>query len=95
MNNVTVTGKVVNISDVVEAVVLDIDESLANAIRRSITEIPVLAIDEVEIYKNDSALYDEMLGLRLAVSTMTLAYFYSSVKDSGDLFRKVEYLNTL
>lgn len=43
------------------------NESLANAIRRSVLEIPVLAIDEVEFYKNDGVLYDEMLALRLGL----------------------------
>jgi len=43
------------------------NEPLANAIRRSVSEIPTLAIDEVEIYKNDSALYDEMLAHRLGL----------------------------
>ena len=46
---------------------LTIPESLANAIRRSVSEIPVLAIDEVEIFKNDSALYDEFLAHRLGL----------------------------
>ena len=45
----------------------DIDETLANAIRRYLNQIPVLAVDEVEISKNDSPLYDEtishMIGL--------------------------------
>lgn len=52
-----------------ELIVLRIDanESLANAIRRSVAEVPTLAIDEVEIFKNDSALYDEMLALRLGL----------------------------
>ena len=45
----------------------EIAEHLANAIRRSISEIPTLAIDEVEIYKNDSALYDEVLAHRLGL----------------------------
>ena len=45
----------------------EIDESLANAIRRSVLEIPILAIDEVEIYKNDSALYDEVIAHRLGL----------------------------
>jgi len=45
----------------------EVDESLANAIRRSVAEIPVLAIDEVEIYKNDSALYDEIIAHRLGL----------------------------
>lgn len=43
------------------------NETLANALRRSINEIPVLGIDEIEIYKNDSALYDEMLAHRVGL----------------------------
>jgi len=43
----------------------DIGIELANALRRSVNEIPILAIDEVDIYKNDSALYDETLAHRL------------------------------
>lgn len=43
------------------------NESIANAIRRSVSEIPTLAISEVEIYKNDSALYDEVLAHRLGL----------------------------
>jgi len=45
----------------------DMDYSLANAIRRSVLEIPILAIDEVEIFKNDSALYDEIIAHRLGL----------------------------
>jgi DNA-directed RNA polymerase subunit D len=44
-----------------------ISASLANAIRRSSLEIPILAIDEVEFRKNDSVLYDEVLALRLGL----------------------------
>ena len=43
------------------------NESLANAVRRSVPEIPILTIDEVEIYKNDSALYDEVIAHRLGL----------------------------
>ena len=45
----------------------DININLANAIRRSVLEIPIMAIDEVEIIKNDSALYDEILAHRLGL----------------------------
>jgi DNA-directed RNA polymerase subunit D len=45
----------------------ELNESLANAIRRSATEIPILAVDEVEIFKNDSALYDEIIAHRLGL----------------------------
>lgn len=45
----------------------DMHSDLANAIRRSVLEIPVMAIDEVEITKNDSALYDEILAHRIGM----------------------------
>ncbi len=45
----------------------DVDISLANAIRRSCLETPILAIEDVEFKKNDSALYDEVLALRLGL----------------------------
>ncbi len=45
----------------------EINESLANAMRRYINKIPILAIDEVEILKNDSPLYDETIAHRLGL----------------------------
>jgi DNA-directed RNA polymerase subunit D len=45
----------------------DVNVSLANAIRRSVNEVPVLAIDEADVYKNDSALYDEIISHRLGL----------------------------
>ncbi len=45
----------------------DMETSLANAIRRSVGDIDTLAIDEVDIYKNDSALYDEIIAHRLGL----------------------------
>jgi len=47
--------------------ITDMPISLANAIRRSVLEIPIMAIDEVEIIKNDSALYDEILAHRVGL----------------------------
>ena len=41
--------------------------SLANAIRRSTKDIAIVAIDECDIYKNDSALYDEIITHRLGL----------------------------
>jgi DNA-directed RNA polymerase subunit D len=43
----------------------EINETLANSIRRYLNQIPVLAVDEVEISKNDSALYDETVAHRI------------------------------
>lgn len=45
----------------------DMNISLANALRRSVNEIPILAIDEIDIYKNDSALYDEIVAHRFGL----------------------------
>lgn len=56
-------------------------ETLANALRRSILEIPLLGIDEVEIYKNDSALYDEMLAHRIGLVPL---------KNEGSVSAKTE-----
>ncbi|HIK00556.1 TPA: DNA-directed RNA polymerase subunit D [archaeon] len=48
-----------------------LDESnpaFANALRRiMIAEVPTLAIDEVEFFENNSALYDEMISHRLGL----------------------------
>ncbi len=45
----------------------EMDLTLANAIRRSVGEVQTLAIDEVDFYKNDSALYDEVIAHRLGL----------------------------
>ncbi|MFH1503346.1 MAG: hypothetical protein ABIE36_01690 [Candidatus Diapherotrites archaeon] len=45
----------------------EMDESLANTIRRYANQIQIAAIDEVEIIKNDSPLYDETVAHRLGL----------------------------
>lgn len=53
-----------NLKFVVKGISID----MANAIRRIIlSEIPVMAIDEVIILKNDSPLYDEIISHRLGL----------------------------
>jgi DNA-directed RNA polymerase subunit D len=45
------------------------DEIFVNTIRRMIIEeVPTLAVEDLEIKDNSSALYDEMLGLRLGLT---------------------------
>lgn len=46
---------------------IEMSESLANSIRRYVNRIPIIAIDEVEIHKNDSPLYDETIAHRMGL----------------------------
>ncbi len=46
---------------------LEMEETLANSIRRYIGQIQVMAIDEVEISRNDSPLYDETIAHRMGL----------------------------
>jgi len=65
----------------------DINSGIANAIRRSVLEIPVLAIDTVEFYHNDSTLYDEVLAHRIGLvplrTTKTSAKTSFKLKAKG------------
>jgi DNA-directed RNA polymerase subunit D len=61
------TQKILKQGNKLKILIKDINFSLANTIRRSVQEIPILAIDIVEIYKNDSALSDKILAHRLAL----------------------------
>lgn len=69
-----------------------IEDCLANAIRRYFNQIPVLAIDDVEISKNGSALYDEVVAHRIGLiplkmdkttSEKTTASLKLSSKEEG------------
>ncbi len=64
-------------------VIEGISLEMANALRRIIiTEIPVFAIDEVIILKNDSPLYDEILAHRLGMIPLsTNLEYYNLPQD--------------
>jgi len=47
-------------------------EEITNALRRYVNQIPVLAIDEVEISMNDSPLYDETIAHRLGLTPIKM-----------------------
>ena len=50
----------------IKFVIEGVNAQFANALRRiSLSEVPVLAIDSVDFYHNDSVLYDEIIAHRL------------------------------
>ena len=66
----------------------DISTNIANAVRRSVLRIPVLAIDEVEIDKNDSALYDETLAHRMGLVPLKMV---KGLKEDSELKLKLSH----
>ena len=54
--------------------VTEADETILNSVRRYLNQIPILAVDELEISKNDSPLYDETIAHRIGLIPL---------KDSG------------
>jgi DNA-directed RNA polymerase subunit D len=60
-------------------------DSLANSVRRYVTKIPVIAIDEVEIFKNGSPLYDEAIAHRLGLIPLKMDKNYLTSKKLPEL----------
>lgn len=61
----------------------EIEEGLVNAIRRYLNQIPVLGIDDIEIVKNGSALYDEVVAHRVGLIPLKMGKV--GTKKSGSL----------
>jgi len=75
----------------------EIDETLANSVRRYLNKIPIVAVDEVEISKNDSALYDETIAHRIGLIPIKMEKQISEkktykmnldVKKEGNVYSK-------
>ena len=76
----------------------EIEDSLANSIRRYLNNILVLAIDKLEISRNDSPLYDETIAHRIGliplkttnkpVNEKTNVKLNLSVKKEGFVYSK-------
>jgi DNA-directed RNA polymerase subunit D len=60
---------------------INVSESLANAIRRYVNHVPVVAFDEVEISKNDSPLYDETIAHRIGLIPLKMKGSPSESKE--------------
>ena len=61
-----------------------INSAIANTIRRVIVaEVPVLAVDEVNFVKNQTALYDEILAHRIGLIPIKTDLKAYSFKDEG------------
>ena len=87
--------KIMNKKDKQIEFIAETVESLANAVRRYLNQIPVIAVDEVEISKNDSPLYGETIAHRIGliplkmdklISEKTIVKLKLSAKKEGIVY---------
>ncbi len=58
--------------DSIKFIVEGIDVPFANALRRTmLADVPTFAVDEVEFFENDSALFDEIIAHRIGLIPLT------------------------
>lgn len=55
----------------------NVGETLVNTLRRYLARVPILAIDELEISKNDSPLYDETVAHRMGLIPLKMDKKYN------------------
>ena len=59
-------------ADSIKFIVEGIDVPFANALRRTmLADVPTFAVDEVEFFENDSALFDEIIAHRIGLIPLT------------------------
>ncbi len=68
------------------------NEAEVNTLRRLIvSEVPTMAIEEVEFIKNDSALFDEMIANRLGLIPLKTDLKVYKEDKKGDVLSQVEF----
>ena len=73
-----------------------INNAIANTIRRTIvSEVPTLAVDEVNFVKNQTALYDEILAHRIGLMPIKTDLKAYSLKDGTSTKATTELKLTL
>lgn len=69
-------------TDTLRFVLSDVSPAFANALRRIImSEVPIMAIDDVMILENNSVMYDEILAHRLGLVPVTTDQTYNLPED--------------
>ncbi len=85
--------------DKIHILLQDIELPIINALRRAlISEVPVMAVEDVYIIRNESALFDEMLAHRIGLVPLTTDLSYSKREEctcKGEGCSKCQVILTL